>query len=102
MSNSTVEENDLLAQRRLKLAGLRQKGVAYPNHFCRDALAADLHEQYDAQSTEDLEKSPIEVKVAGRLMFRRLMGKASFTVLQDVSGRIQLYVQSNQLGEEAY
>lgn len=102
MSTTPVEENDLLAQRRLKLAELRQKGVAYPNHFYRDAFAIDLHERYGEQSVENLETSAIEVKVAGRMMFRRLMGKASFAVLQDVSGRIQLYVQANHLGQEAY
>lgn len=102
MVTITADENDLLAQRRLKLDELREKGVAYPNNFYRNALANELHEQYGAQSAEELEKSSIEVKVAGRVMFRRLMGKASFTVLQDVSGRIQLYVQSNHLGQEAY
>ena len=101
MSN-VVEENDLLGQRRLKLDALRQQGFSYPNDFKRDSLAAALHEQYGEHSTESLEELAVNVKVAGRMMFRRLMGKASFTVLQDVSGRIQLYVQLNSLGQEAY
>lgn len=98
----TIEENDLLAQRRLKLDTLREKNLAYPNSFCRNAYAADLHKQHDDQSEEALAASSVEISVAGRIMFRRLMGKASFVVLQDGSGKIQLYVQSNTLGEENY
>lgn len=100
--STIIEENDLIAQRRLKLDALRRKKNAYPNDFFRNALADELHQQYDEHSPDDLENLAIEVKVAGRMMFRRLMGKASFAVLQDVSGRIQLYVQANQVGLEAY
>lgn len=100
--STTLEENDLLAQRRAKLNTLREAGLAYPNRFQRNALAKELHQQYDETSSDEFENKPIEVKVAGRMMMRRLMGKASFAVLQDGSGRIQLYVQSNQLGEKAY
>lgn len=99
---NVIEENDLLAQRRLKLNELRQQGFSYPNYFKRDSLAAELHEQYGEYSTEGFEELAVNVKVAGRMMFRRLMGKASFTVLQDVSGRIQLYIQLNSLGQDAY
>jgi lysyl-tRNA synthetase class 2 len=100
--STTIEENDLLTQRRLKLDALREKSIAYPNSFCRTAHAADLHKQHDEQSEEVLAASPVEISVAGRIMFRRLMGKASFVVLQDGSGKIQLYIQANTLGEENY
>lgn len=102
MTNIIEEEDDLQALRRLKLAELRQKGIAYPNGFYRNALAGELHEQYASLPTESFAASDVEVKVAGRMMFRRLMGKASFAVLQDVSGKIQLYLQANHLGQEAY
>jgi lysyl-tRNA synthetase, class II len=100
--STTIEDNDLLTQRRLKLDELRKIGIAYPNNFCRTALANELHEQYGDQSHDALESTPLEVKVAGRMMLRRLMGKASFVVLQDVSGKIQLYVQAEQVGADVY
>lgn len=100
--STTIEKNDLLAQRRSKLEELRKNGLAYPNDFYRDALAADLHKAYDEKPDDSFENAAIHVVVAGRVMFRRLMGKASFTVLQDVSGKIQLYIQSNLIGLEAY
>lgn len=98
----SIEENDLFAQRRAKLSALRQAGIAYPNTFVRDALASDLHARYGEQTTEKLEELAIPVKVAGRMMFRRLMGKASFAVIQDVSGKIQLYVQENTINSTEY
>lgn len=93
-----TEENDLIGQRRDKLAALRKQGSAFPNAFRRDALAADLHAAHD----EALPESPTRVKVAGRLMLMRVMGKASFATIQDQSGRIQLYVQRDSLAEGFY
>ena len=95
-------ENDLIVQRRNSLKQLREKGNAFPNDFRRDALAGDLHEQYDVMTKEQLEAEPRKVKVAGRLMSRRDMGKAAFAHLQDMSGRIQLYVKRDNLGEDLY
>jgi lysyl-tRNA synthetase class 2 len=93
------DENQLMVERRAKLARLRERGVAFPNDFRRDALAADLHVTFGGHSNESLEANPTRVRVAGRMMFKRVMGKASFAKLQDVSGQIQVYLQSNVLGE---
>ncbi|MGQ0385055.1 MAG: OB-fold nucleic acid binding domain-containing protein, partial [Gammaproteobacteria bacterium] len=91
-------DNALIAERRAKLAELRKAGVAYPNDFRRDALAADLHATYGARSDESLGSQPVRVRVAGRMMFKRVMGKASFAKLQDGSGQIQVYLQAQALG----
>ncbi|MBI5447595.1 MAG: lysine--tRNA ligase [Gammaproteobacteria bacterium] len=93
------EQNELIAQRRAKLSALREQGQAYPNHFRRNALATALHEAYDAFDHDALGAKNIQVAVAGRMMMRRLMGKASFISLQDMSGRIQIYLTQNDLGE---
>jgi len=98
----TPDENRLIAERRAKLAKQRETGVAYPNDYSPDARAAALHEQYDAQTQEQLATANITVKVAGRMMLKRVMGKASFATLQDSTGRIQLYLERGTLGEEAY
>ncbi|MFQ5658894.1 MAG: lysine--tRNA ligase [Gammaproteobacteria bacterium] len=95
-------ENELIAQRREKLVKLRERGSAYPNAFKRDALAGDLHARYDALDKATLESDPVRVRVAGRMMSRRVMGKASFAHLQDMSDRIQLYVRCDDLPEGFY
>ena len=102
MSTATPSDNDLIAQRRAKLAELRAAGNAYPNDFRRDSLAATLHERYAGTTAEALEATPVRVRVAGRMMSRRVMGKASFAHLQDVSGRLQLYVKRDELPEGVY
>lgn len=95
------EEVDQVAQRRSKLAMLRQSGNPFPNDFRRTAFAGDLQSQYaDTGFSED--QDPICVRVSGRLMSRRLMGKASFVHIQDTTGQVQLLLQKNQLGEEDY
>ncbi|MYD77332.1 MAG: lysine--tRNA ligase [Gammaproteobacteria bacterium] len=95
------EEVDQIAQRRSKLAALRESGNPFPNDFRRDALAGELQRQYaDVEIPED--DSPVRVKVAGRLMSRRIMGKASFAHIQDVSGQIQLFLRKNQLPDGVY
>src|ERR1700752_1356743 len=90
----TGDENALIAERRAKLAKLRATGNAYPNDFRRDALAADLHATLDGRSDEWLAAHPARVRVAGRMLAKRVMGKASFAKLQDGSGQIQLYLQA--------
>ncbi len=97
-----MEDNKLIAQRREKLAALREQGFKFPNQFRPDALAADLHEKYGEADAESLERDPLPVKVAGRMLLKRVMGKASFATLQDRSGRIQLFLQRDVLGQEAY
>jgi lysyl-tRNA synthetase class 2 len=96
------DENTLIAQRRAKLDMLREAGIAFPNDFRRNAIAGELHAEYDEQENEQLEATPIRVKVAGRLMAKRVMGKASFAQLQDMSGRIQLFLQRDSLPEGVY
>jgi len=96
------EEHALIAQRRAKLNALREAGNAFPNDFRRDAIAGELHAEYDQKSNEVMESSPVRVKVAGRLMAKRVMGKASFAQLQDMSGRIQLFLQRDTLPEGVY
>jgi lysyl-tRNA synthetase class 2 len=93
------DDNALIAERRAKLARLRESGIAFPNDFRRDALARDLHATYDGRSDDWLAASPVRVRVAGRMMFKRVMGKASFAKLQDASGQIQVYLQADGLGQ---
>ncbi len=95
-------DNELITQRRNQLKALREKGCAYPNDFRRDALAADLHAHYSAKDHNELGAQAVRVKVAGRMMTRRIMGKASFAHLQDMSGKIQLYVKGDNLPEDRY
>jgi lysyl-tRNA synthetase class 2 len=95
-------ENDLIARRRTQLDELRQKGVAFPNDFRRDALAVALHTAYGNKDNAALETEQVRVRVAGRMMSRRVMGKASFVHLQDMSGRIQLYIKRDNLADGAY
>ncbi|MCE1181188.1 MAG: lysine--tRNA ligase [Rhodocyclales bacterium] len=96
------DENHIIADRRAKLAEWRKTGKAFPNDFLRENTAQKLHEGYGEKSAEELEGLPVEVKVAGRMMLKRVMGKASFATLQDVSGRIQTYIARDKVGEEAY
>ncbi len=96
------DENKLIAQRREKLGELREQGQAYPNDFRRKHLAQDLFKQYDEFSKEELAEKEAAVEIAGRMMFQRVMGKASFAHLQDMSGKIQIFVQKNGVGEESY
>jgi lysyl-tRNA synthetase, class II len=95
-------ENDLIAQRRNQLQALRETGNAYPNDFRRDSMAADLIKSYGEKSKEELETANITVKIAGRMMTRRIMGKASFAHMQDMSGKIQIYVRRDDLPEGVY
>ena len=100
--SEVINTNDLIEQRRAKLADWRKDGKAFPSGFQRDALSADLLKEYGDKSEPELEASPVLVKVAGRMMLRRLMGKASFTHIQDVAGRIQLYVRQDDVTPDVY
>ncbi|WON77954.1 lysine--tRNA ligase [Serratia sp. UGAL515B_01] len=97
-----LDLNNELQSRREKLATLREHGIAFPNDFRRDTTSDKLHVEYDSKENEELESLGIEVTVAGRMMTRRIMGKASFVTLQDVGGRIQLYVARDDLPEGIY
>jgi lysyl-tRNA synthetase, class II len=97
-----TDDNDILRVRRDKLARWRAGGGAYPNDFRRDAMAAELHERCRDHDKAALESEAQRVAVAGRVMLRRVMGKASFITLQDGSGQIQCYLRRDDLGDDAY
>src|SRR5450631_2543599 len=101
-SEPPADENQIIAERRGKLKALRAQGSAYPNDFRRDALSADLHQAHDAKTAEEIDAAPTRVAVAGRMLLKRVMGKASFATLQDMSGRIQLYVTNDHAGTETH
>ncbi|MGH8078848.1 MAG: amino acid--tRNA ligase-related protein, partial [Lysobacter sp.] len=97
-----ADENKLIAERRAKLTALRGQAIAFPNDFRRADYAGDLQDEYaDAEqwTADALDAKGHRVAVAGRLLLKRVMGKASFVQIQDESGRVQLYLQSNSLGE---
>ena len=95
-------DDDMTTSRRAKLKAWRERGSAYPNGFRRSDLADELHQRHRDHAKADLEASPVPTKVAGRIMLRRVMGKAAFLTIQDVSGRIQVYARIDDLGEDAY
>ncbi|MEO0615425.1 MAG: amino acid--tRNA ligase-related protein, partial [Pseudomonadota bacterium] len=96
------DENKLIAERRRKLDALRESGNAYPNDFRRDVLAGDIHARYGELDGDALEVAPITVSVAGRMLTKRVMGKASFVKIADRSGEIQLFLQRDKLPEGVY
>ena len=96
------DDNDIVASRRQKLTELRRRGIAYPNEFDRSDFAEELHGRYGDSSKEALESEAVGVKIAGRIMLRRVMGKASFITLQDGSHQIQCYLKQQDLGEASY
>ena len=99
---SQAEENEQIVLRKQKLKLMREQGIAYPNDFIREDFAVDCHQKYDGHEKEELAGLAIEVSMAGRLMTRRVMGKASFATIQDMSGQIQLYVRRDDLPEGLY
>lgn len=101
-STEQAEHVDQFELRKQKLKELRKEGNPYPNNFQRDVLAAELHKDYDSVEHDELEKINKAVKIGGRIMLRRLMGKASFVHLQDMSGRIQAYLREDDLPEGSY
>ena len=97
-----THENEIIALRKAKLAALRAVGNAFPNDFRRKHKASELHDAYSQVSKADLAAMDIQTAVAGRIMLKRGMGKASFLTVQDVSGRIQAYVRKNTVGDPVY
>ena len=96
------EESALIAERRRKLSELRETGVAFPNDFRRNALAEELQRSYGPHEAEHLREQGIEVCVAGRMMVKRVMGKASFIKIQDRTGQIQVRLERDRLAEGLY
>jgi lysyl-tRNA synthetase class 2 len=97
--NLPPDENKLIAERREKLRALREQGIAFPNDFRPDAFASDLQREFDGQDSTAIETIARRVKVAGRMLLKRGQGKVSFVQIQDMSGRIQLFVQANAVGD---
>ena len=105
--SAPVDENQLIAERREKLKVMRERqaqglGVAFPNDFKPAHHASNLYALHGHKSTEALKDEGQFAKVAGRMMLKRLMGKASFATLQDSTGRIQIYIVRDDVGEEVY
>ena len=98
-ATAAADENRLIAERRQKLAEMRTRGNAFPNDFQRDAHAGDLQASFGEKPPEWFDANPIRVRVAGRMLAKRDMGKSSFVKLVDGSGEIQLYLQANVLGD---
>jgi len=96
------DDNKLVEERRAKLKALREQGFAYPNDFRREHLAADLQSRYGALDIAALEASPAKAMVAGRIMLKRVMGKASFATIRDASGAIQIFVSDSDTGQDAH
>lgn len=94
---TTNEAEDLFLQRREKLKDLRDQGNPYPNNFRRDSLAADLYKEYEQANTELLQQKKQSFRLAGRVMLKRDMGKSLFLDIQDMSGKIQVYVKQDNL-----
>ena len=102
-----VDENQLIAERREKLKAIRQrqadgKGVAFPNDFKPSHHAGTLGTAHSEHNVEELAALKLEVRIAGRMMLKRVMGKASFATLQDSTGRMQVYIKGEELGADVY
>ena len=97
-----ADENQIIAERRAKLKAIRAQGIAYPNDFVRKDMAQSLQNHYATVEKELLETQRISATVAGRMMLKRVMGKASFATIQDGSGRIQLYISRESIGDTLY
>src|SRR5450432_3783146 len=97
-----LDENQIIAERRGKLARLREAGPAFPNDFRRKHVAADLQLAHGGKTKEQLEVEKPAAAVAGRMMLKRVMGKASFATLQDMSGQIQIYINNDVTGVETH
>lgn len=97
-----LTENEQIAHRREKLKKIRETQIAFPNDFRRDSLASLLFALYQEKDHGFFESNIINAHLAGRIMTRRLMGKASFLTLQDMSGKIQVYLRCDDLPEGSY
>ncbi|KAA0091046.1 lysine--tRNA ligase [Trinickia soli] len=101
-ADAAVDENKIIAERREKLRLLREAGIAYPNDFVPTHRAGDLQTQYAEADKDALETTALQVAIAGRMMLKRVMGKASFATVRDGSGQIQFFVTPADVGEQTY
>ena len=99
LDENKPDQNKLVAERREKLRALRGQGIAFPNDFHPDAFAGDLQREFEGMDAGAVEAAARRVKVAGRMLLKRGQGKVSFVQIQDMTGRIQLFVQANALGD---
>lgn len=97
-----MDDNKIIAERREKLREVREQGVAYPNDFRPTHHAEDLQSQFEHTDKEALEANPLEVAIAGRMMLKRVMGKASFATVRDGSGQIQFFITPADVGQQTY
>lgn len=97
-----VDDNKIIAERREKLREVREQGIAYPNDFRPTHHAEDLQSQFEHTDKEALEANPLEVAIAGRMMLKRVMGKASFATVRDGSGQIQFFITPADVGQQTY
>ena len=97
-----IDTNQIIEERRSKLSKLREAGNPFPNDFERKDLAQEIHDKYGTQDKENLEELDASAIVAGRIMLKRVMGKASFATIQDMSGQIQLYINNAGIGDEEH
>lgn len=97
-----ADENHVMAERRAKLERLRTQGVAFPNDYMPEHRAAALLTAHEGHSREQLEQQPVTVSIAGRMMLKRVQGKASFATLQDGSGRLQVWLNDDGVGADAH
>ena len=100
--NQQEDINHIIAERRAKLEAIRAKGVAFPNDFKRTDLFGDLREKYGNKTKEELEELNVQVAVSGRMMLKRIMGKASFATVTDFTGRMQYFLTPSEMGDESY
>jgi len=100
--DAALDENKIIAERREKLRALREAGIAYPNDFTPTHHAGDLQTQHADTDKDALEAAALQVAVAGRMMLKRVMGKASFATVRDGSGQIQFFVTPADVGEQTY
>lgn len=101
-SHNEIDENEQIAQRRSKLSALRQHTTPYPNDFKPTHLAEKLHQEFGEQTTDFIESQAVNVTLAGRIMTKRIMGKASFVHIQDRTGRMQLYIKQGEIPDQTY
>ncbi|WP_245916331.1 lysine--tRNA ligase [Candidatus Pandoraea novymonadis] len=100
--NLSPDENQIITERRAKLQSLRSAGIAYPNDFRPVNRAAELQDSFKDVENESLEATPISVSIAGRMMLKRIMGKAAFASVQDSSGKIQFFISLKDVGIETF
>jgi lysyl-tRNA synthetase class 2 len=96
------DENQIIAERREKLAPCAPPASPSPTTSSAGTTPATCTAAHGEKSKEDLEAAPVQAQLAGRMMLKRVMGKASFATLQDMSGRVQIYVSEGSRGRDPY